>query len=143
MKKFLKLLLIVVVLVFALLLIIPVAFKGKILEIAKSEINKNLNASVDFADMRLSLIRNFPNLSVSMIDMSVVGVGDFENDTLVSFDAFRTVVDIKSVIWGDAIEVRSILLDRPNVKARVLADGRVNWDIMVGTEDVEKPGVVV
>ncbi len=141
--KFLKILLIVVVLVFALLLIIPFAFKGKIIEIAKSEINKNLNAKVEFADLRLSLIRNFPNLSVSLIDMSVVGVGDFESDTLVSFKTFRTVVDLKSVIWGDAIEVRSILLDRPNVKTRVLADGRVNWDIMVGVEDVDDPDLVV
>ncbi len=143
MKKILKFLLIGLVLIFALLLIIPFAFKGKILEIAKNEVNRNLNARVEFADLRLSLIRNFPNLSVSMIDMSVVGVGDFENDTLVSFKVLRTVVDLKSVIWGDAIEVRSIFLDTPNVKARVLADGHVNWDIMIKEEGVEDPDTEV
>lgn len=135
MKRFLKIFLIVFVLIFALLLIIPVAFKGKILEIARTEINRNLNAKVEFTDLRLSLIRNFPNLCVSLNGLSVVGIDDFESDTLVSFKTFRTVVDIKSAIWGDAIEVRSILLDEPRVKARVLADGRANWDIMIVEED--------
>ena len=141
MKKFLKILLIVVVVFFALLIIIPFAFKGKILQLAQDEINKNLNAKVEFADLRLSLIRNFPNLSVSLIDLSVVGVDDFENDTLVAFRAFRAVVDIKSVISGDEIEVRSILLDRPNAKVKVLADGRANWDIMIPSEpdDPDQP----
>ncbi len=137
MKKFFKILLIVVVAFFALLIIIPFAFKGKILQLAQDEMNKHLNARVEFADLRLSLIRNFPNLSVSLIDLSVVGVGDFENDTLVAFPAFRAVVDIKSVIYGDAVEVRSILLDRPSAKARVLADGRANWDIMIPSEPAD------
>lgn len=137
MKKFIKIILIAIVVIFALLLIIPVAFKGKILQIAQNEINKNLNAKVEFADLRLSLIRNFPNLSVSLVEMSVVGVGDFESDTLVAFKTFRAVVDIKSAISGDAISVRSILLDQPRVKAKVLEDGRANWDIMAETEDAE------
>ena len=139
MKKFLKIIVIVFVLFLALLIIIPFAFKGKIMKLAQDEINKNLNARVEFADLRLSLIRNFPNLSVSLIDLSVVGLGDFENDTLVAFKTFRTVVDIKSAISGDNIEIRSILLDQPRVKARVLADGRANWDIMIETEDVDVP----
>ena len=109
------------------------------MQIAKDEINKNLNASVEFADLRLSLIRNFPNLSVTLTGMSVVGVDDFANDTLVSFAAFRTVVDIKSVISGDEIVVRSILLDSPRVKALVNDNGNVNWDIMKETEELAEP----
>ncbi len=142
MKKLLKIVLITFVLILALLLVIPFAFKGRIMTIAQNEINKNLNAKVEFSNIRLSLIRNFPNLCVSLIDMSVVGLDDFENDTLVSFSALRTVVDIKSVIRGPAMQVRSIMLDQPRVKARVLEDGRANWDIMIETEDVEdtEPG---
>ncbi len=109
------------------------------MQLAKDEINKNLNASVEFADLRLSLIRNFPNLSVTLTGMSVVGVDEFANDTLVSFAAFRTVVDIKSVISGDEIVVRSILLDSPRVKAMVNDIGNVNWDIMKETGEIAEP----
>ncbi|MFP4367098.1 MAG: AsmA-like C-terminal region-containing protein [Bacteroidales bacterium] len=133
--KALKIFLIVIVSFIVLLLIIPFAFKGKILNIVHSEINKNLNARVEFADLRLSLIRNFPNLSLALTDLSVVGVEDFQNDTLVSFSSFRTVVDIKSVIIGDEISVRSVILDQPGIKARVLEDGRPNWDIMISPEE--------
>jgi hypothetical protein len=139
MKKFFKIFLISMGVILALLVIIPYAFKGRIMQLAKDEINKNLNARVEFADLRLSLIRNFPNLSVALTGMSVVGVDEFANDTLVSFAAFRTVVDIKSVISGDEIIVRSILLDRPRVKAIVHQNGNVNWDIMKETDEVADP----
>ena len=135
MKKVLKIFLIAVLFLLILLIIIPLAFRGRIIEIAKAEINKNLNARVEFADLRLSLIRNFPNLSVTLTDLSVVGTDVFQYDTLVSMNSFRTVVDIKSV-FGDAIQVRSVSLDRPRVKALVLEDGRANWDIMIETDDV-------
>jgi hypothetical protein len=135
MKKILRILLITAVLILAILLVIPIAFKGRIMELARAEINKNLNAEVDFSDLRLSLLRNFPNLSITLTDMSVTGVDDFASDTLVSLVAFRTVVDIKSIISGDEIRVRSILLDRPRVKAVILDDGRVNWDIMKETDE--------
>ena len=135
MKKVLKIFLIAVVVLLALLIIIPYAFRGRIIEIAKAEINKNLNARVEFADLRLSLLRNFPNLSVTLTDLSVAGVDAFEYDTLVSVNLFRTVVDIKSV-FGDAIQVRSVSLDRPRVKALVLEDGKANWDIMIETDEI-------
>ena len=122
--------------IFILLLIVPFAFKGRIAEIAKREINKNLNARVEFTGVRLSLIRNFPNMAVSLTDMSVVGLDVFENDTLVSFKAFRAVVDLKSVISGSAIQVRTIILDTPRVKTVVLADGSANWNIMKDEEDI-------
>jgi hypothetical protein len=139
MKKFFKIFLISTGIILALLVIIPYAFKGRIMQLAKDEINKNLDARVEFADLRLSLIRNFPNLSVSLTGMSVVGVDEFANDTLVSFAAFRTVVDIRSVISGDEIVVRSILLDSPRVKAIVHPNGSVNWDIMKESDDLTEP----
>jgi hypothetical protein len=139
MKKFLRIFLIAMVVILALLVIIPYAFKGRIMQLAKDEINKSVNARVEFADLRLSLIRNFPNLSVTLTGMSVVGIDEFANDTLVSFAAFRTVVDIKSVISGDEIIVRSILLDNPRVKALVSESGNANWDIMKETDDVTEP----
>jgi hypothetical protein len=135
MKKFLKIFLIVVVSILALLIVIPFAFKGRIMEIARTEINKNLDARVDFDDVRLSLIRNFPNLSVTLTDLTVIGIDDFQHDTLVSFNYLRTVVDIKSIFMTDVVQIRSVRLDQPRVKARVLADGRANWDIMKEPEE--------
>jgi cell division septum initiation protein DivIVA len=136
MKKFIKISLIVIAVILALLIILPYAFRGRIIEMAKTEINKNLNARVDFDDLRLSLIRNFPNLSVTFTRLSVVGVDRFEYDTLAYLPVFRTVVDLKSLL-SDEVLIRSIRMDHPRFKTLVLADGTANWDIMLDTGEPE------
>ena len=37
--------------------LLPILFKGKIVTLVKSEINKSINAKVDFKDVSLSLFR--------------------------------------------------------------------------------------
>lgn len=135
MKKFFKITAIVLVLLAVVLVATPFLFRGKLIETAKREINKNLDAKVEFSDVRVSLIRNFPNLHVAMTDLSVSGTGQFENDTLVSFDAFRGVVDIMTLIRGEGVSVVSVRMDKPLVTARVAGDGSANWDIMAEKEE--------
>src|SRR5690554_4317099 len=135
MKKVLKISGITLVVIFLLLLILPFAFKGKIIELVKTEANKNLKAQVDFSDVSLSLIRNFPNLSVSIDDLSVIGVEPFEGDTLAYMDALNLTLDIMSVIKGDEIQIKKILLNKPNINVLVLKDGTANYDITIEGED--------
>ena len=135
MKKFVKIFLISLLALFLILLATPFLFKNKIIEIAKRELNNMLTAEVDFGALKLSFIRNFPNAFVALDDLTVVGKGEFEGDTLVAFKRFSVTVDIMSVIRMDNIQVKSVLLDRANIYARVLNDGRANWDIMVSDGD--------
>ena len=106
MKKFLKIFFISIVVIFMVLLVTPFLFKDKIIEIAKRELNNMLTAKVDFGDLKLSFIRNFPNAYVALEDLSVVGTGEFEGDTLVAFKKFSVTVDIKSVIKMENIQVK-------------------------------------
>jgi hypothetical protein len=137
MKKFLKIFLTVIAVIFLLLLVTPFLFKGKIIEIAKRELNKMLTAQVDFTGVKLSFIRNFPNAYVALEGLTVVGTGEFEGDTLVSFEKFSATVDIKSVISMKNIEIKSVLLDKARVYAHVLENGRANWDIMTPGDESE------
>lgn len=130
MKKALKIIGIIVVVIFLLLLILPFAFKGKIIELVKKEANKNLKAKVEFADVDLSLIRNFPNLAVSIQELSVVGVAPFEGDTLAAMKDLNLTLDIMSVINGEQIEVKKIGLDEPVINVLVREDGTANYDIV-------------
>ena len=139
MKKALKIIGIIVVVIFLLLLILPFAFKGKIVELVKKEANKNLKAEVNFSDVDLSLIRNFPNLSVSIDDLSVIGVEPFAGDTLAYMEALNLTLDIMSVINGDEIQIKKIQLNKPNINVLVLEDGRANYDIAIESEEEEAP----
>jgi len=130
MKKFIIIAIIVILAIFIILLVSPFLFKGKLMELAKTELNKSLNAQVDFKDLKLSFIRNFPNAYVALDGLSVVGKGDFAGETLVAFDRLSVTVDIKSVFKMDNIQIKAILLDHPVINAHILADKRVNWDIV-------------
>jgi len=100
------------------------------MELAKTELNKMLLAHVEFKDLKLSFIRNFPNAYVALEGLEITGIDDFEGELLVSFNRFSVTADIMSVIRKN-IEVKSILLDSARLNGRILEDGRANWDIFV------------
>ncbi|MDR2928863.1 MAG: hypothetical protein LBV41_11800 [Cytophagaceae bacterium] len=143
MKKFLKIFFIAIAVILVLLLVTPVLFKGKIMEFAKKEINNMLTAKVDFTDLKLSFIRNFPNAYVALEDLSVIGTDEFEGDTLVAFDLLSLTVNLKSVITLENIKVKSILLDKAKINAHVLESGKANWDIIKPTDTVEEEDTAV
>ena len=129
MKRVVKITGIVVVAFVVLLMVLPFAFRGKIESVIKSEGNKLLNAQFDFESLDISLIRRFPLASVSLNDFWLKGVGVFENDTLVRAGELTAAVNLMSLVSGD-YEVSKIIVDDTYVKAIVLEDGQVNWDVM-------------
>ncbi len=136
MKKIIKWILIIFVFILAVLIILPMAFQGKITEIAKQEINNNVNARVNFEEVKLSLLTSFPDMSFKMNAISVIGVDKFEGDTLAYIHQFRLDLGLLSVL-NDPIEIKSIIISNPMVYAKVLEDGRANWDIALESETIE------
>jgi hypothetical protein len=142
MKKILKYTGISLLLVILLLIATPFLFKGKIVGLLKKAINDNINAKVDFNEnIELSLIRNFPNFSLGINSVSVVGINEFKDDTLFAIKKFSAILDIKSVISGNQIKVIAIRLYEPRILAKVLTNGKANWDITKPSLDTtaEKP----
>ena len=142
MKKFLKWFGIIFLILLVLLIALPFMFKGKIMTLIKEEANKNLNAKVDFADVDLSLIRSFPNFSITINNLSIVNVAPFQGDTLLFAKDFNTVVDVMSVISGDQIRIRKVIVDNAIVNCLVNAEGKANWDIAkpsAGPETASEP----
>lgn len=117
-----------------LLLLVPLLFGGRIADRVKVEMNRSLNARVDWSDADLGLFRNFPNLTLGLDDLSIVGVGRFEGDTLAAIRELRVVLDlataVRSALGGSGpIVVRAVELDRPRLSLVKLEDGTANWDI--------------
>jgi vacuolar-type H+-ATPase subunit H len=137
MKRLFKILAVILLLLLATILILPFAFEGKISEMAKKEINNTINATVDFSDMNLSLIRNFPNFSLGISNLVIVGKDNFQSDTLLFIEEAKVVIDLFSVISGDSYEVKSIILQSPAIAVKVQEDGLANYDI--AKTDEEQP----
>ncbi len=135
MKKFLKIFAIFILVILVLLFVLPFAFRGKIIRIAKDQMNSSLNARADFDNLSISLFRHFPDLSVGVKNMYIAGIDDFEGDTLFSANSINVVVDIVSAIKMTDIQIKRIYLDKPRIYALILADGRANWDIVKETTE--------
>lgn len=134
-KWFFTSILILVLLIIILIIVIPYFFKEPIMNKVKEEINKNVRAKVEFADFSLSLIKSFPDFTLGLHELSVVGIDKFEGDTLMYFKSFNVQVDLMSALKKNVM-VKGIVLDQPLINAKVLADSSANWDIAIPSEEL-------
>lgn len=129
MKKVLTIIGLVLIVIIIAMISIPFLFKDKIKTAVLNVANEQLNAKVDIKDFGLNLFSNFPNATLSLEDASITGIGDFEKDTLVQAKSGSVTIDLMS-LFGSNYNISRINLDRASVYAKVLADGRTNYDIM-------------
>jgi hypothetical protein len=127
-KKIVKITSMVLLLFIGLAFAAPLLFKGKIREIAKKEIAKNINAKVDFKDLDISLFRHFPNASVALEEISIVGLDNFAKDTLISAKKIEVAIGLFS-LFGNTLKVSGVFIDEPRIHLLVNDKGVANWNI--------------
>lgn len=118
-----------------LLLATPYIFKGRIVSLVKKEVNKKLNAKVDFKDVDISFFRHFPKVSIALDELQVIGSGYFDGDTLMTVKRLDATADIMSFIKGSNMDINSVYLERPRIFAVVSKEGLANWDIVKESTD--------
>ncbi len=133
MKKALKIFGIVIAAILVLMIVLPIAFKGKIKEVLVKEGNEMIDARFDFGKLSLSLFRNFPSVSASLHDFYVVGKDRFEADTLIRAGRLSIAFDLWSLFGDSGYDISRVEIDRTMLNAIVLEDGKANWDIMKST----------
>jgi len=137
MKKIVKITSLVLLLLIAFAFAAPFVFKGKIISIIKTQVNKNLNATVDFTDADISLFRHFPKLAVAIDGLKVTGIAEFAEDTLISANRIDVALNLMSVISGGDMKIYAINVDAPRIHAIVHKNGHANWSI-AKTDTAEK-----
>lgn len=139
MKKALWITLAVVGVLIGSLFLIPVIFKDEIKAKIDEQLSKTVNAEVQYAadGVSISLFRNFPNLTVTLEDIAIIGkVDQFKGDTLYKAKETRLVTDLMSVISGDKIIVRAVKLQDPHIVTKMSKDGIDSWSsLMIPSEE--------
>lgn len=129
-KRILLTLGILIVLLLAAAVILPIVLKDKIEAAVKEQVNKNVNAVVEWGEWDISLIRSFPNISVEVNDIRVSNKAPFEGIDLARIGSFSATVNFWALL-GDKVTLKRIALDRPYIHVKVLADGSANYDISI------------
>lgn len=137
MKIVLKILGGIVVLIIAAIILVPMIFKDDLVKLVKQEANAAVNAEIEFGDFNLSLIKSFPNFFFTVEDVKVIGVGEFEGTDLASIGELDFTIDLMSIINGEEIQVKQIIIDNANIHAKVLENGKANWDIAKESKETE------
>lgn len=138
-KKWLRRGLLVFVLLFVLLLgfivSIPYFFKDELLAKVKTLANENVNATVDFSDVDLSLLWSFPDFSLSIDSLQITGKETFDGVDLVKADEVSLRLNLWSVLSGEPYTINEIRLERPRIYVKILKNGQANYDIALPSTD--------
>lgn len=118
----------------------PFIFKDKIKALVLKSINENVDAEVAFTDVDLSLLRNFPNASVEISDLSIINKAPFKGDTLFYAGALNLKMSIKELFKGEnePMSLESFSSTNALVNLIINKDGVGNYDIALKTDEEDK-----
>lgn len=105
-------------------------FNGKVRDLFVRELNKQLAAEVNVADVRLSVFQDFPFASVRFTGVKVAGVSKMKSkEKLLSADLISLKFNIPD-IFRNRFSVRYLSMSGANVNIHFFADGSDNFHIL-------------
>ena len=136
-KKIVKGVVITLLLLITLVICIPIFFKDQIKEEILKKIDENINAKVYFGDFSFSSFKNFPRFTITFHNAGVVGIDEFKRDTLISAKEISASFNVHNLIKGSNFEINGIDLEEPIIYARVMPNGKANYNITKETASTD------
>ena len=140
-KKVLKIVGILILVLVIALVSIPYLFQGKIKEMIAETINKNVDATVSFAEVDLSLLKSFPQANVTVAKLAVINKAPFAGDTLVYLSELNLKMSVKELFKDkkEGMNIESISSKNGLINIIYDENGQGNFDIAI-KEASEKNG---
>ncbi|MBK9290330.1 MAG: AsmA family protein [Bacteroidetes bacterium] len=129
MKTILKIAGVTLAALLLLAVLLPYIFRDRIGQLVKDEINKSVNARVDYGRVSASFFRHFPAFTLTINDLDISGLGEFDSIPLFNASKLSVTINLRSLIAGSPYKVERISLDRAGIHLLVNAEGKANWDI--------------
>ena len=120
----------IVLLIFGLLAVLPFLYKDKLLAKVKTTLNSQINGTIDFSDFKLSVFSQFPKVEMKLQNLSLIGVGEFSEDTILAASSIATNISLMDLIRGNDLELKSLTVENPIIVLIANEKGAVNWDIV-------------
>ena len=118
----------------------PFLFKDKIKAMIAKTLNENVNATIAFEDVDLSLFKSFPQANVTIDKLSIITKAPFENDTLLYAGETNLTMSVKELFKGDgeAMNLESFSAIDGIVNIIFNKDGVGNFDIALKEAEEKK-----
>ncbi len=119
-------------------ILVPFIFQEKFIEAIKEQIETYVDADVEFESGKISLISSFPAISVSLQNVRIDGINDFNEINLIRSDQFSFTTDWKSLLRSNkGIEISALHLENTSLNIHILKDGTPNYRILKSTQEEE------
>lgn len=138
-KKIIRIVGLLFLLIVGVLVAAPFFLEAKIGEILKNNVNKNVNATLDFSKADLSLFSSFPNAAVRLENVSLLNKAPFDGDTLFAAKNVSLTMGIMQLFNGpdEPIAITSLNFDDALVNIKVDANENANYDIAMESDAEE------
>jgi len=140
MKRIIKFFFFLAIILLGAAIVLPLVFKDSLIDKLKLEINKQVNARVDFKDAQLSLLSSFPYFGLSLEGFSIDGVAEFDSIRLVEIGELDISIDFMSVISGEQFQIEEVNLKDVDLNLFINKLGKANFDIVKTSETAVDTG---
>lgn len=139
MKKAFKIIGIVLGILIVLLLVSPFIFKGSLEKMLKRTINENLNATVAWDNLDLSLFSSFPDAALQLNNFSIINKAPFEGDTLASGKRLKLEMGIMQLFKSKDLKIDAVKIDEAFINIKIDSLGNANYDVALKDDAPIKP----
>jgi AsmA protein len=116
-----------------LIFLLPELFPGFVAKKIKGWANQSIESELNFSRSRLSLIKHFPALTLTVYDFSLNGSAPFSNDTLVAGKELSFGISLFS-IFKSKLKVNEFYLNEAFINVQVDEKGNANYNIYTSTD---------
>ncbi len=139
MKKALKIFGIILGIFIVLLLASPFIFKGSLEKMLKRAINENLNATVAWEDLDLSLFSSFPNAALQLNNFNITNKAPFDGDTLASGKSLKLEMGIMQLFKSKDLKIDAAKIDGAFINIKIDSLGNANYEVALKDDAPIKP----
>ncbi|MCU0376413.1 MAG: AsmA family protein, partial [Chitinophagaceae bacterium] len=132
--KFLKITGIVLGVAITLLFLLPELFPGFVARKIKTFANAAIEGKLEFRKARLSVIRHFPSLTLSLVDFSLTGSAPFANDTLLAGKELAFGIDLRT-LFSEKLSINQFFLTNALINIQVDSLGKANYNVVKENAD--------
>lgn len=111
-----------------LFIIFPVITRARLEKLVRERIDQEVDVRVGWSGIKAGWIRGFPDVSLRLFDLSVLGAGSFQGDTIAQMKEADLRINPFG-IFSRQVKVHSVLLEHPVIRGRIDKDTTRNWDI--------------
>lgn len=129
MRKFFLIAISIMAVAIAAIALVPFVYHEQLEDAARTKINQEIEARVSFSHFRTSAWTHFPNISLSLTEISIANL-EIPGDTLVKAKEILLTIDPLDFILRGEIGIESIYVKNPFITAWIAGDGKNNFSIL-------------